>query len=83
MAKDVNRVVQWLKEVKRASSWPFQIHPRLQPRPRHFSKSQKKRKNSQEKKIPKNITEKNRKFRKLSKIEVPRKTPKIQGNDEN
>ena len=85
MAKDVNRVVQWLKEVERASSWPFQILPRLQPRPRHFSKSQKKRKNSQEKKFqkisPKKIEnfencrrskslEKHRKYKEMMKIKI-------------
>ena len=71
MAKDVNRVAQWLKEVERASSWPFRIHPRLQSRPRHFP-SLRRREKIHKRKNSKNY------FRKLSKKKIVENCRKIE-----
>ena len=76
MAKDVNRVAQWLKEVERASSWPFRIHPRLQPRPRHFPSLRRREKIHKRKKFQKLISEncqKTKIFENSRKIEIARK----------
>lgn len=82
MGKDVYRVAQWLKEVERASSWPFRIHPRLQPRPRHFPSLRRREKIHKRKKFEKlspkivenrrkiEIARKHRKYKEMMKIKI-------------